>query len=55
MNDRISLKIIVFYPRSYKAIIMALKQKIYDGFIESVLGKIAYDFLSSIMLRAHCI
>ena len=45
MNDRSSLKIIVFYPRNYKAIIMALKQKIYDGFIEKVLGKTACDFL----------
>lgn len=41
----ISLKIIAFYPRSYKAIIMDLKQKTYNGFIERVLAKIACDFL----------
>lgn len=45
MNDRISLEIIAFYPRSYKAIIMDLKQKTYNGFIERVLAKIACDFL----------
>ena len=62
MNNRISLIIIVFYPRRYKAIILDLKQKTYNDFIERVLAKIACDFLrtckkkkSSIMLRAHCI
>ena len=34
MNNRISLIIIVFYPRRYKAIIMDLKQKTYNDFIE---------------------
>lgn len=56
----ISLKIIAFYPRSYKAIIMDLKQKTYNGFIERILAKIAVTFLervrkSSVMLRAHCV
>ena len=45
MNNRISLIIIVFYPRRYKAIIMDLKQKTYNDFIERVLAKIACDFL----------
>lgn len=45
MNNRISLIIIVFYPRRYKAIILDLKQKTYNDFIERVLAKIACDFL----------